>query len=202
MIMRVFYIIFCMLTFLLQGCAVGHTTPVAETFHCYGRDYYKHTAFFVDTIRIENPVVLRSRNLQYYADYYFVLPFEEAKNLKHDCTDIDILYNPNAAFLDLDGEYGLFYSIDKLYYYTKWFDITGNDSDRDYEVDYEHPGLPDLKYFAYLKRDIPPVSFCLFLVRGDTYNCAIGICIDCDPHKPIMFKNPCAYYRYCTPIWR
>lgn len=202
MIMRVVYIIFCMLTFLLQGCAVGHIIP--EEFNCIAKNY-SNTAYFVDTIRIENPVVLRSRNSGIWRNYayrFFLLPFEEAKLLRHNCTEMDILCNSRAALLDLEsGAPGLFFCI-KAPIYMEWLDITGKEYDGPYRIAPEHRGLPTLKNFTYMERDVFPDAYCLFLVRGDTYNCAIGACMDCSPDKPIMFKNPCAYYRYCTPIWR
>ncbi len=154
--------------------------------------------YWVDTIYIENPVVLEAPTEQ-----YFILPKEYAGELSYDATEEDVLKYPQAAVFD--------WELPPLYYGSrrpiKWeFILDFPWREFNFFTKYRYPRYEKREFSKYFKEVLLPVVpdiYYVYLVRGDAFNYLTCFTdIEGNDRWPVEFPDEYAFYRLCIPMWR
>ncbi len=155
--------------------------------------------YWVDSIHIENPVILETINKQ-----YFIISKEYANQLPYDATEEDVLRYPKAAVFDLELPYGFYASRPQakwlFWCYFPWRDFQ-------FFTNIMHPRFPKRefsKHFQEVLLTVTPDIYYVYIVRGDAFNymtCFTEVTLNYG-RKPIVFPYEQAFYRLCIPMWR
>ncbi len=161
------------------------------------KGYYQVCFYWVDTIHLDNPVILETLTNQ-----YFILPREYANLLSYDATEEDVLRCPKAAVFYWDMEIGFLMNRHP----SKW-EAYGLFPWREFNFFttlYPHfPKREFSKHFQEVLVDTPPDIYYIYLVRGFLFNHITCFAdIEGSHRHPVEFPDKYAFYRLCIPGWR